>query len=328
MKQTIWVAGEFGMVGSAISRQLDLAGYDRVISQRRVPDLLDLDQTIEFVTNFKPEIIVMAAGRVGGIVANSTKPVEFLVDNARMAFNILEAAHKCEVSKLLYLGSSCVYPRLAPQPMKPKYLLTSPLEPTNEGYALAKIAGLRLCKYYRQEYGKNFIAAMPCNLYGPGDTYDATNSHVIPALMVKFHEAKVRGEKSVTCLGDGSAQREFLYVEDLARACHVLLKHYNQEQLVNIGSSLSYSIAQIARLVADTVGFTGEIKWDGKTTANGMPIKIMDSTPMRALGWEPRVSLEMGLQLAYEDFKVRFDPAKTIRMDEEPTTELSTPRKT
>ena len=323
----VWIAGQYGMVGSAISRQLRLAGYDLIPTQRHVPDLLQLDQTIEFALAQKPELIVMAAGRVGGIVANSTRPVEFLVDNARMVFNLLEAAHKCDARKVLYLGSSCIYPRLAPQPMRPEYLLSSPLEPTNEGYALAKIAGVRLCQYYRREYQKNFVAAMPCNLYGQGDTYDATDSHVIPALMVKFHAAKTQGEEAVLCLGDGSAQREFLYVEDLARAAQILIERYDGEQLVNIGSSLSYSIAQIARLVADTVEFQGEIKWDGKATANGMPIKVMDSTPMRELGWEPRISLETGLHLAYHEFKERFDPAKVIQMDDEPTGALRPPQR-
>lgn len=311
--RTVWVPGEHGMVGKSVCRIMRLAGANLLTNPRRTPDLLNREETLEYAKHARPEVIVMAAGKVGGILPNSRHQVEFLTQNARMAFNVLEAAHACGAQKVVYLGSSCIYPRLAPQPMKPESLLTSALEPTNEAYALAKLAGVRLCHYYRKEYGRDFIAVLPCNLYGPGDTYDLEHSHVIPAFMLRFHDALARKDSSVTCLGDGSAKREFLYVEDLARAIYIIIRHYHGEEPINVGSGKVYSIAETAQVVANTVGFTGEIKWDGVTASNGMPVKVMDSSEMLALNWQPQVSLEMGLQLAYDDFKERLKNVIDIR---------------
>lgn len=302
----IWVAGEHGMVGKAVYAHLRQAGYSNLIhSPRRCPDLTNSADTLSWMKATEPEVVVMTAGKVGGIVGNKTYPVEFLLDNVLMACNVIQSAATVKVRKLLYLGSSCIYPRSAPQPMKPEHLLSSALEKTNEGYALAKIVGVRLCQYYRQEYGLNFIAAMPCNLYGPGDRYHATDSHVIPALIMKFHDALQANASSVTCLGDGSPQREFLYVDDLAQALVKLLNEYDGEEIVNVGSGVAVTIRALAELVRRTVGFRGETKWSGDKAVNGTPVKLLDSSAMLGLGWSPRTSLAMGLQLAYEDFKRR-----------------------
>lgn len=302
------------MVGRAIMGQLRHAGYLNLLhNARRSPDLFNQKEVEDYLEFQRPEVIVVTAGLVGGILANKAQPVEFLVQNLRIAINVIQSAARGYVEKLLYLGSSCIYPRQAPQPMQPEHLLTGPLEPTNEAYALSKIVGIRLCQYHRREYKRNFITAMPCNLYGPGDTYDDQKSHVIPALIHKFDQAKRRGSRTITCLGDGSAQREFLYVHDLASAVVTLLEQYDGEEIVNIGSGQAVKIIELAEQVKKTVGYTGNIGWTGQT--NGMPVKIMDSSVMRAMGWDAKVSLPMGLQLAYEDYKTRFVAQTEERLD-------------
>ncbi len=316
LNSRIWVAGQHGMVGKSVYEHLQAAGCDLIYSDRRVPDLTNQAETKEWYRSMTPDVVVMCAGRVGGIVGNSNKPVEFILDNVQMACNVIGGAHETGVKKLLYLGSSCIYPREAPQPMKPEHLLSSALEKTNEGYALAKIVGVRLCQYYRRQYGDNFIAAMPCNLYGPGDRYHPTDSHVIPDLIQKFHYA-VQGKKPfVECLGDGSPRREFLYVDDLACACAKLLTDYSSAEIVNVGSGEEVTIKELVSRVAATVGYENEIRWTG--TANGTPRKLLDSSVMRGLGWQPKVSLSMGLQLAYQDFVKRSEKLVDVADEEMP----------
>jgi GDP-L-fucose synthase len=311
----IWVAGQHGMVGKAISHALLNAGFtNQIFAKRRAPDLSNWKETLDFVEFMNPKVIVVTAGLVGGIVANSTQPVEFLTQNALIAINVIQAAAKCGVEKLLYLGSSCIYPRNAPQPMKPECLLSNFPEASNEAYALAKIMGLKLCQYQRKQYHRNFITAMPCNLYGPGDTYDLAKSHVIPALIERCHKAKMSTERTLKCLGDGSPQREFLFVNDLACACVTLLTNYNESEIVNIGSGELITINRLVGMVKEVVGYNGKITWSGAN--NGMPVKVMDSSLMRSMGWDHTVSLPMGLQLAYEDYKERFcGKAEEYRID-------------
>jgi len=294
------------MVGSAIWRELERRGFRSLIGPARAElDLLDAAAVQEFYAQAKPEFVFFAAAKVGGILANDTLAAEFIYQNLQIQNNVIHQAWKAGVKKLLFLGSSCIYPKLAPQPLKEQYLLSGPLEPTNQWYAIAKIAGLKMCQAYRRQYGCEFISAMPTNLYGPNDNYDLQNSHVLPALIRKFHEAKVAEAPAVTCWGTGAPLREFLYVDDLARACVFLMENYSEEQFINIGSGSDLSVRELAETVKHIVGFAGEIVWD-TSKPDGTPRKLMDSSRMLALGWKPQVDLRTGIRLAYEDFLKRF----------------------
>jgi GDP-L-fucose synthase len=257
-----------------------------------------------FYTTTKPEFVFIAAAKVGGILANDRQPASFLHDNLVIQNNLIDGAWRAGVKKLLFLGSSCIYPKFAPQPLKEESLLTGPLEPTNQWYAVAKIAGIKLCQAYRRQHGCDFISAMPTNMYGPSDNYDLETSHVLPALIRKFHEAKSTGAESVTCWGTGSPLREFLYADDLARACVFLMQHYSEEQFINVGYGSDVTIKQVAALVREVVGFKGKIIWD-TSKPDGTPRKLMDSSRLFALGWKPQVDLQTGVRLAYEDFLSR-----------------------
>lgn len=298
----IYVAGHRGLVGSAIWRELARRGHTGLIGRSHAElDLLDQGATERFYELEKPEFVFVAAAKVGGILANDRRPAEFLYENLQIQNHLIEGARRAGVKKLLFLGSSCIYPKLAPQPLKEEYLLTAPLEPTNEWYAVAKIAGLKLCQACRRQYGCDFISAMPTNLYGPQDNYDLSGSHVLPALIRKFHEAKAAGAPAVACWGTGSPLREFLYADDLARACVFLMEHYSEEQIINVGSGVEVTIRELAETVRRIVGFTGDIVWD-KSKPDGTPRKLMDSSRLAALGWKPEVDFETGIRLAYQDF--------------------------
>ena len=298
----IYVAGHRGMVGSAIVRELQKQGYTNIIVRtHKELDLCRQAAVEEFFAQEKPEYVFLAAAKVGGIIANSESPADFMYQNMMIEMNIINAAWKNDVKKLLFLGSSCIYPKFAPQPMKEEYLLTSALEPTNEAYALAKISGLKYCEYLKKQYGVNFISVMPPNLYGANDNYNATNSHVLPALIRRFHEAKIENLPSVTCWGDGSPLREFLYVDDLANACLFLMNNYNDTGFINVGVGEEITIKKLAELVADVVGYGGEIIWD-TSKPNGTPRKIMDVSKINNLGWKHKTDLRDGIKLAYEDF--------------------------
>jgi len=298
----VFVAGHRGLVGSAIFRELSRRGYrNLIVKPRSELDLLDEAAVRRFYQAERPEFIFVAAAKVGGIHANSTQPANFLLENLKIQNHLIEGAFESNAQKLLFLGSSCIYPKLAPQPLKEEALLTGPLEPTNEWYAVAKIAGIKMCEAYRRQYGCDYISAMPTNLYGPNDNYDLQTSHVLPALIRKFHEAKVTGAASVTCWGTGSPLREFLYVDDLARACVFLMEHYSQEQFINVGFGTDLSIRELAETIQRIIGFKGELVWD-TTKPDGTPRKLMDSSRLFALGWRPQVQLEEGIRLAYEDF--------------------------
>jgi GDP-L-fucose synthase len=298
----IYVAGHQGMVGSAIWRELERRGHTHLIgAPHRELDLRDAGAVRQFYSREQPEFVFVAAARVGGILANDRNPVEFLLENLQIQNNLIEQAYAARVKKLLFLGSSCIYPKLAPQPLRESYLLTGLLEQTNEAYALAKIAGIKLCQAYRRQYGCDFINAMPTNLYGPNDHYDLQNSHVLPAFIRKFHEAKTRDAKSVACWGTGVALREFLYVDDLARACVFLMENYSEPEFINVGSGDEISIRELAHLVQRITGFRGEITWDS-TKPDGTPRKLLDSSNIFRLGWKPQIDLETGIRLAYDDF--------------------------
>lgn len=302
----IYVAGHRGLVGSAIWRELERQGYSSLIGRTHAElDLLDAQAVGRFFKENKPGMVFVAAARVGGIHANNTRPATFIYENLQIELNLIHQAHLAGVKKLLFLGSSCIYPKLAPQPIKEEHLLTGPLEPTNEWYAVAKIAGIKLCQAYRRQYGCDFISAMPTNLYGPNDNYDPLGSHVLPALIRKFHEAKVAGSDQVICWGTGSPLREFLHADDLARACVFLMNHYSGEEIVNVGCGRDVSIRELAETVSRIVGFKGAIAWDA-TKPDGTPRKLMDSSRLMAMGWKPEVDLETGIRLAYEDFRRRF----------------------
>lgn len=290
------------MVGSAIVRELQRQGYTHIITRTHAE--LDLTRQTEveaFFAQEKPEYVFLAAAKVGGIVANQSALADFMYENMMLEMNVIHAAWRNGCRKLEFLGSSCIYPRLAPQPMKEDCLLTSELEKTNEAYALAKISGLKYCEFLNRQYGTNFISVMPTNLYGPNDNYHPTHSHVLPALIRRFHEAKVAQLPFVTCWGDGSPLREFLYVDDLANLCVFLMNHYSGNETVNAGTGLELSIAELTRLVARIVGYEGEIRWD-TSKPNGTPRKLLDVSKARALGWEARTPLETGIRLAYDDF--------------------------
>jgi len=299
----IFVAGHRGLAGSAVLRELQRQGFTQILTRTRAElDLLDPFAVQHFFTTAKPEYVFLAAAKVGGILANNTEPATFLWENLRIETNLIDSAWRSEVRKLLFLGSSCIYPKLAPQPLKEEYLLTGPLEPTNEWYAIAKIAGIKLCQAFRRQYGCDFISAMPTNLYGPNDNYDLASSHVLPALIRKFHEAKVRSESNVVCWGTGTPRREFLHSDDLARALVYLMQHYSEEQFINVGSGNDITIRELATLVAEVVGFDGPIVWD-PSKPDGTPRKLMDSSRLLALGWHPIVELRAGIKLAYQDLQ-------------------------
>lgn len=298
----IYVAGHRGMVGSAIVRALRAQGYDNIITRTHHElDLTDQQAVNDFFAAEKPEYVVLAAAKVGGIEANATAPADFMYMNMMLEMNVIHAAWQNGCRKLLFLGSSCIYPRLAPQPMPESCLLTSSLEQTNEAYALAKISGLKYCEYLNRQYGTDFISVMPTNLYGPNDNYHPTHSHVMPALIRRFHEAKERGDAEVVCWGDGSPLREFLYVDDLADLCVFLLNNYSGNETVNAGTGIEITIRELAELVANTVGYKGRIVWD-TTKPNGTPRKLLDVSKARRLGWTYKTELADGLRLAYDDF--------------------------
>lgn len=298
----IYVAGHRGMVGSAIVRRLESLGYTNIIT--RTHESLDLRRQAEvegFFKAEKPEYVFLAAAKVGGIVANREALADFMYDNITLEMNVINAAWKNGCKKLEFLGSSCIYPRMAPQPIREEYLLTSELESTNEAYALAKISGLKYCEYLNRQYGADYISVMPTNLYGPNDNYHPTHSHVVPALIRRFHEAKIQRLPFVTCWGDGSPLREFMYVDDLADLCVFLMNDYSGNQTVNAGTGKEISIKKLTELVAEVVGYSGEIRWDA-SKPNGTPRKLLDVSKAEKLGWKYKTELKEGLKLAYRDF--------------------------
>lgn len=294
----IFVAGHRGMVGSAIVRQLEKADCDVLTAPRAELDLLDQAATRNWIAEHRPDAIVVAAAKVGGILANDSYPADFLYDNLAIAANVIEAAHRADVNRLLFLGSSCIYPKLAEQPIVEEALLTGPLEPTNEWYAVAKIAGIKLCQAYRRQHGRDYISAMPTNLYGPGDNFDFNSSHVLPALIRKAHEAKLSGAENITIWGTGTPRREFLHADDCANACVYLLEHYSDAAHVNVGSGEDITIYDLAQLVCDTIGFVGQIVRD-ESKPDGTPRKLMSADRLRAMGWTPTIDLADGIASTY-----------------------------
>ena len=295
----IYVAGHRGLVGSAIVRQIEAHGKHTWVGRTRQElDLLDRDAVFKFLLDESPDAVIIAAAKVGGIQANNNFPVEFLSENLQLETNLMDAAHKANINRLLFLGSSCVYPKFADQPIKEEYLLTGALEPTNEAYALAKISGLKLVQAYRREYGRRWISAMPTNMYGPGDNFDLENSHVLPALIRKFHDAKVAGLESVTLWGTGSPRREFLHSEDLGLACLYLLENYDDDIAINVGAGEDLEIRELAAQIKGIVGFRGNIDWD-QSKPDGTPRKFLDSSRIRAMGWSPSISLSAGISQTY-----------------------------
>jgi GDP-L-fucose synthase len=298
----IYVAGHRGLAGSAIWRELGRQGFANLIGKTRAElDLLDSAAVRDFFAKEKPEYVFVAAAKVGGILANDNYPADFLFENLQIQNNLLHHAHLARVKKLLFLGSSCIYPKMAPQPIREQSLLTGPLEPTNQWYSVAKIAGLKLSQALRRQYACDFICAMPTNLYGLNDHYDLQNSHVLPALIRKFHEAKQAAAAKVTCWGTGAPRREFLFADDLAAACVFLMQHYSDEQIINVGSGCDLDIKTLSDVVRRIVGFKGEIVWD-HSKPDGTPRKLLESSRLLALGWKPKVDLETGIALAYKDF--------------------------
>lgn len=298
----IYVAGHRGMVGSAIVRELQRQGYTNIITRTHSElDLCRQEQVEQFFATERPEYVFLAAAKVGGIIANHTALADFMYDNIMLEMNVINAAWRNGCKKLEFLGSSCIYPRMAPQPMKESCLLTSELEPTNEAYALAKISGLKYCEYLNRQYGTDFISLMPTNLYGPNDNYHPTHSHVLPALIRRFHEAKENGTNEVVCWGDGTPMREFLYVDDLADLCVFLMNNYSGNETVNAGTGKEVSIKELTEIVARVVDYRGEIRWD-TTKPNGTPRKLLDVSKSAALGWKYKTELEDGIRLAYKDF--------------------------
>ena len=298
----IYVAGHRGMVGSAIVRELERQGYTNIITRTHQElDLLRQEEVERFFEEERPEYVFLAAAKVGGIIANQSALADFMYENMMLEMNVIHSAWKNGCRKLEFLGSSCIYPKFAPQPMPESCLLTSSLEPTNEAYALAKISGLKYCEYLNRQYGTDYISLMPTNLYGPNDNYHPEHSHVLPALIRRFHEAKEQGADSVTCWGDGSPLREFLYVDDLANLCVFLMNHYSGNETVNAGSGKELTIKELTEKVARIVGYEGKIMWD-TTRPNGTPRKLLDVSKAKALGWEAKVDLDEGIRLAYEDF--------------------------
>lgn len=295
----VWVAGHRGMVGSAVVRRLASENCEVLTVGRQELDLIDQAAVNAWMEKTRPDAIVLAAAKVGGIHANNSMPAEFLHDNIVLQTNVIHAAYKCGVEKLLFLGSSCIYPKEAPQPIKEEYLLTGPLEPTNEWYAIAKIAGIKMCQAYRKQYGVDFISAQPTNLYGPGDNFDLSSSHVMPALMRKAHEAKMHGAGEITVWGTGTPRREFLHVDDCADALVFLLQNYTGEDHVNVGSGADGTILELTKLVCDIVGFKGEIIHD-LSKPDGTPRKLMSADMLRGMGWAPKIEMENGIRSTYE----------------------------
>jgi GDP-L-fucose synthase len=303
------------MVGSAIVRRLGAEGCEILTAKRPDVDLREDGQVDAWMAHYRPEVVFLAAGRVGGIFANSTYPADFIADNLAIALNVIRRSYRAGVQKLLFLGSSCIFPRLAPQPMTEEMLLSGPLEPTNEWYAIAKIAGIKLCEAYRRQHGADFISVMPTNLYGPGDNYHPQNSHVPAALIRRFHEAKVANEPTVTVWGSGAPRREFLAVDDLADACVFVMKRYSGTGFLNIGSGQEVTIADFARLVAEVVGYRGDIAFD-RSRPDGMPRKLLDVSKLTKLGWRAKIPLQEGLRQMYADFLARY--AASSREDARP----------
>ncbi len=306
LQSRIYVAGVRGMVGSAIRRRLDSGGYRNIIGHpSKELDLTNQAAATEFLLRERPEYVFLAAAKVGGIHANNTYRAEFIYANLMIECNVIHAAYRAGVRKLLFLGSSCIYPKFAPQPMKEEYLLTGSLEPTNEPYALAKIAGIKLCESYNRQYGTDFISCMPTNLYGPNDNYDPLNSHVIPALIRRFHEGKMSGSHPVVIWGTGTPKREFLYVDDLADACLFLMEHYSGNETVNVGSGEEVTIRELAGMIQDVVGFEGEVLFD-PSRPDGTPRKLLDCSKLAAMGWKAKTGMKEGLKEAYDDFLRRY----------------------
>lgn len=298
-EQRIFVAGHQGLVGSAVMRRLQTEGFSQIITRTRAElDLRDAGAVDRFFASVQPEYVFLAAARVGGILANDTRPADFIRDNLQIQTNTIDAAQRYGTRKLLFLGSSCIYPKLCPQPMREEYLLTGPLEPTNQWYAIAKIAGLKMCQAYRRQFGFNAISAMPTNLYGPGDNFDLETSHVLPALIRKCHEAKVAGTPEIIVWGTGQPRREFLHVDDLADALVFLMRHFDGEEPINVGWGRDLSIAELAQIVAEAVGYTGTVRFD-PSKPDGTPRKLLDVSRLRELGWSPRIDLRSGIAQTY-----------------------------
>jgi GDP-L-fucose synthase len=303
LSSKIYVAGHKGMVGSALVRNLKAHGFLNLVYRTRQELNLCIQQDVNtFFENEKPEYVFLAAAKVGGIQANNTYRADFIYENLMVQSNIIHAAYKSKVKKLMFLGSSCIYPKLAPQPLKEEYLLTGELEYTNEPYAIAKIAGIKMCESYHKEYGCNFISVMPTNLYGPNDNYDLNNSHVLPALLRKFHEAKENQASTVTVWGTGNPRREFMHADDMADACVYLMKNYDKEKFVNLGVGTDVSIKELAHLIKEIVGYKGEIVFDA-TKPDGTPRKLMDVSYLHSLGWVHKINLEQGIKSVYNEFK-------------------------
>lgn len=305
----IYVAGHRGLAGSAILRRLEACGYSNIICRTHSElDLANQHSVSGFFTQERPDYVFIAAGKVGGIYANNIYPAEFIYQNLMIEANIIHSAHECKVKKLMFLGSSCIYPKHAPQPMKEDQLLTGKLEPTNEPYAIAKIAGIKMCAAYNRQYGSNFVSVMPTNLYGPSDNYDLNNSHVLPALIRKMHEAKVRGDKEILVWGTGTPRREFLYSDDLADACIFLMERFNAKEIgefINIGVGHDVTIREIAELVAEVVQFKGRLAFD-TSKPDGTPLKLLDVSRLTSLGWRAKIGLKEGLAMAYRDYLSSF----------------------
>ncbi len=310
----IFIAGHRGLVGSAIVRRLEADGFTNLLRRdRHELDLANEAAVAEFFAGEKPNFVILAAAKVGGIKANNDYPVEFLLENLRLQNNVISAAHANDVRKLLFLGSSCIYPKLAAQPIREDALLTGPLEPTNDAYAIAKIAGIKLCQAYASEYGENYISAMPTNLYGPHDNFDLTSSHVLPALLRKAHEAKTDGAGEIVVWGTGQPRREFLHVDDMADACVFLLQNYDSPEIVNVGWGEDITIREMVEVICDVVGFAGEITFDS-TKPDGTPRKLLDTSRLTALGWRPKISLREGIARTYEWFlEHELPPALSAR---------------
>ena len=302
IEHKIYVAGHRGLVGSAIWRALERLGFTNLIGKTRAElDLLDPNAVRAFYERERPDYVFVAAAKVGGIEANKSLPAQFLFENLQIQNNLIHGAYQVGVRKLLFLGSSCIYPKLAPQPLKEDFLLSGPLEPTNEWYAVAKIAGIKMTQAYRRQYGCDFISVLPTNTYGPNDNYDLAASHVLPALRRKFHEAKVTRAPPVVCWGTGAPYREFIYSDDLARACIFLMKNYSEEQFINAGYGSDVTIRDLTELMKRVIGYEGEIVWDA-SKPDGTPRKLMDSSRLLGMGWKPEIDLEKGIGLAYADF--------------------------
>lgn len=309
----IYIAGHRGLVGSALVRQIEKSPSTWIGATRSELDLFARPKVFEYIKREKPDAVVIAAARVGGIAANSQFPVEFLTENLQIEMSILDACHAAQIPRVLFLGSSCIYPRLSPQPIKEEYLLTGELEPTNEAYALSKIAGIKLVQGYRHQYGHHWISAMPTNLYGIGDNFHPETSHVLPAMLRRFHEAKISGSASVTLWGSGSPRREFLHVDDLATACLFLLENYDDEIPLNVGWGHDITIRELAETISSIVGFKGELLWD-TTKPDGTPQKLLDTTRINTLGWRPAISLEAGIASTYDWFTSQLTSIDNLRL--------------